>query len=271
MTIRFRNRLTLSFFIIAVIVLGLAAFFTGYQILTGNFSFPEVYMKNVKGSGIFGYNPYCVLLSIFTLMLYVCITTYIIFKSFNKTQATDIVFFLLFLAACLCDSMRILVILFHITSTFSKSLIIIGNISILARLLAPLGLFGTIILSTEDYRQNTERNALIIIIAALFFAEIIPLNTASILPNFGISYSYYKPIHYFSLLLCIISISTLFFMNLKNEYSQKMTVGFALICIAYSALFSSYSIFITVFGIISISIGTPLYIGELHKHYLWLD
>ena len=89
-------------------------------------------------------------------MAYVCITTLAILRSFEKTQATELNFFLLFLLACLCNTFRLLFGLFHISGTFSKLLLKLGNCNIFALLLAPLALFGNTTLSVEDLRQHTD-------------------------------------------------------------------------------------------------------------------
>ena len=153
MTIRFRNRMTLIFFIITVSCLMLGTFFTLYQFFSGRIVLPEVYTKNLSQNVLFRYLPLCVYAGIFILLLYVCITTMIIYHSFEKTQAPDIVFFLLFLIACLCDTSRILVPAFHLSGTFSIFLLKVGNLHLFARLLAPLALMGTAVLSTEIWQN----------------------------------------------------------------------------------------------------------------------
>ena len=242
MTIRFRNRMTLVFFIISVSCLLLGSFFSLFQFLSGTLTLPEVYTKGLSDKFLLRYSPICTFIGIFVLLLYICITTIIIYHSFEKTQAPDIVFFLIFLIACLCDTSRVFVPLFRVSGSFSLFLLKIGNIHLFARLLAPLALMGNTVMSTEAFRQNTDRNSIILIIISMFFAEIIPLNTAVILPNFCISYGYVKAIKGFSLLVCLVSTISLISTNRKNEYKQIMTVGFILLCIGYSLIFDSYNI-----------------------------
>ena len=271
MTIRFRNRMTLAFFIISVSCLMLGTFFTLFQFFSNSLVLPEVYTKGLSDNFLLSYSPIYTFIGIFILMIYVCVTSLIIYHSFEKTQAPDIVFFLIFLIACLCDTSRVLVPIFQISGTFSLFLLKVGNIHLFARLLAPLALMGNTVMSTEDFRQNTDRNSIILIIISLFFAEIIPLNTAVILPNFCISYGYVKAIKGFSLLICIVSTISLFYTNRRNEYKQIMTVGFILICIGYSLIFDSFNILTLSSGTVLLGIGTYLYLNEVHKHYLWID
>lgn len=271
MTIRFRNRMTLIFFIIAISCLMLGTFFALYQTFSKGLVIPEVYKKNISENFLLTYRPLCVYIGLFIMLIYVCMTSLIIYHSFEKTQAPDMIFFLLFLIACLCDTSRLLVPTFHLSGTFSLLMLRIGNLHLFARLLAPLALMGTTVISTEDFKQNTDRNCIILIIISMFFAEIIPLNTAIILPNFCISYGYGKAIQAFSFLVCILSAVSLFRTNAKNEYKQIMTLGFILLCIGYSFIFYCYNIAALAGGIIFLGSGTYLYLNEVHKHYLWID
>ena len=263
--------MTLIFFIISISILLLGAFFTLYQFIANGITLPEVYIKSNTHSLLFSYNPICVFAGIFIMLTYICITTLIIYHSFEKTQAPDIVFFLLFLIACLCDTSRLLVPLFRLSGTFSLLLLKIGNIHLFARLLAPLALMGNSVMSTEEFRQSTDRNCIILIIISMFFAEIIPLNTAVILPNFCISYGYVTAIRLFCFLTCAVSAVYHFRTNKKNEFKQTMTIGFIMLCIGYTFVFYCYSIASLAGGIFFLGGGTYLYLNDVHKHYLWLD
>ena len=263
--------MTLVFFIISITCLLLAAFFTLFQFFSNGLVLPDVYTKGLSKSFLLRYNPLCVYAGIFVLMIYICLTSLIIYHSFEKTQAPDIVFFLIFLLACLCDTTRIFVALFKLSGTFSLFLLRVGNIHLFARLLAPLALMGNTVMNSDELKQNTDRNCIILIIISLFFAEVIPLNTAVILPNYSISYGYVKAIRSFAMLTCVVSAVSLFYTNRKNEYKQIMTIGFVLLCIGYTLLFYCYNIATLVSGMLLLGSGTYIYLNEVHKHYLWID
>lgn len=271
MTIRLRNRITFFFTLASLALFSLSMIAIGLKYFRNSFIIPDVYSKDVSSSFLLAFNPNCVIISILLLLAYVCITSFIIYRSFEKSQATDMLFFLIFLAACMIDSARIVITSINFSGAYSNLLLKIGNITLFARLLAPLSLFGATVLSQEEFRQYTEQNCLIIIIAALFFASIIPLNSALILPNFSIGYGYIKTIHYLTFTVCVISTFGLAIINKKNEYSQLMTIGFAILCVGYSLLFESYNILSTIIGPVLLGSGTAIYLTEVHKHYLWLD
>ncbi len=271
MTIRFRNRMSFVFFFISITWLFLGVFFPTYQFFSNGLILPEVYSKGLSEKFLFEYKPLYTFIGIFILMTYVCITIMIIHHNFEKTQAPDIVYFLLFLFACLCDTTRILVPSFRLSGTFTLFLLKIGNIHLFARLLAPLALMGCAALSTEEFRQTTDRNCIILIIIAMFFAEFLPLNTAIILPNFCISYGHVKAIKGFVLTISIVSTIALIAINKKNEYKQIISVGFVILTIGYSQIFYCYNIAGIILGTICLGTGTFIYLNEVHKHYLWID
>ena len=271
MTIRFRNRLTYIFFFVSLALFLLAVFFTCWRFFSSTLVLPQVYNKMLSDNFLLRYSPVFTFAGIFTNMLYVCITTLVIYHSFEKTQAPDIMFFLLFLLACLCDASRIFVPLFGLSNSFSNFLLKIGNAHLFARLLAPLALMGNTAMAGDSFKQYVDRNCLILIMISIFFAEFIPLNTAVILPNYCISYGYVKGIRLFSTFIIIMSTISLYISNRKNDYKQFMTIGFIMLSIGYTLLFYCYNLLFFASGTLLLAAGTIIYLGEIHKHYLWLD
>ena len=271
MTIKARNRLTFIFSIVSFVIFLVLLFITLYQVFAKKLSLPIVYTEQISKAKLLTYNPACVIINIFIELFFVSLTSYIIFRSFEKTQAPDMLFFLLFLFACLCDGSRILVPLLGISDTLSLLSIRVGSISLLARFLAPLSLFGATVLSTEDFKQNTESNTLILLIVAMFFSYLVPINTTAIKPNFCISYAYVKIIKTFSVILCLISAFCVFIQALKNEYKANIVIGFMILCSGYMVTFGSYSILSTILSPLLLGFGSAIYLSEIHKHYLWID
>ena len=247
--------------------------------MTHTLILPEVYIgKQFFTSLPFACNPFYTLIAIFILQFYVCLTTFLIFRSFEKTQAADISFFLFFVVACLLNSSRLYFPLLNLTK-YSRLLLSMGNVNMFARLLAPLALFGATVLSYDDQRQYVDRNIVIIIITSLFFTELIPINNAILLPinnaillpNFCISYGYVNLVRTISLIICILSIISLFISNKKNEYNQLTTIGFAMTAIGYSIMFYCYNLAGLITGPLFLGAGTTIYLNELHNHYMWND
>lgn len=270
MTIRSRTKHTFGLFIISSITFITFLLFLIYQYATNSLIIPEVYFKNPPAENlIFGYNPLVISISVFIELLYVIITTFVIYRSFVKTQSSIVTFFLIFLLAVYSDSIRLLVPLFHISHSFSKSLVFIGNITLFSRILAPMAILVTSILSFDEQTLNLNKYCLAAIFSAMFMAYIIPLNTTNILPNFCVSYGYYKTIHITTIILNLLSVISIFISNLKSETKQYTTIGYLLLCLGYSLLFFGYSLATIVMSFILIGAGTVIYLNSLHQEYLW--
>ena len=271
MTIKIRNRITRIFFITSLIYFAIATILTIYKLLTNTLLFPAFHAPKVPQHFLFTNNAYAVIISIFVTVIYICFTTFIIIQNFQKTQATDMLFFLFFLMSILCDTFRIFVPLFHCAETYSNFLIAIANITLFGKILAPLSICAAVILSNEDFRKVADQNILIILITALFFANLIPINTAIILPNFSVSFGYINLLRTFSIIIFIISIVSLAINNHKNEYSQKSAIGLLLICTGYLIFTNGYSIFTAILSPAFLLTGTHFYMATIHRQYLWIN
>ncbi len=270
MTIRSRNRVNFIFLIISALILLLNVTLFCYHLFTKNLTIYNP-QNLVSEFFLFKYNFWIVIGSIFIINLYVVTASFFILRTFEKTQATEVLFFLVFLTAMLFDTARLYVPIYGLDGTYSDSLIHMGNLTLSARLLAPIALFALTAFCGEEFRQQTEQNCLICILLAVFFAIFLPLNTAVIHPNLCISYGFTRAIHLFSVIICIFSVITLFMRNKKNDFSQMNTVGFLMIIIGYNLLFTTYNLASFLLGTAILGIGTAIYLIKLHQHYLWVD
>ena len=268
MTIRARNRFNIIFLISSIVILLSNITLFSYHFFTGKLVIPEF---ESSGFFLFRYEFWSVIASIFTINLYVTTAAYLIWRTFEKTQATEVLFFLLFLAALLLNSTRLYVPIFGLNGSYSSNLISLGNLSLTARFLAPISLFALSAFSDEDYRQQTEQICLITILVSVFFAIYIPLNTSIIKENLCVSYGFSKAIQVFSIITSIISTITLFFHNKQHDFSQINTLGFFMIIIGYNHLFTCYTFAQYIAGLGLLSSGTAIYFTKLHQHYLWTD
>lgn len=270
MTIRLRNRVNFFFFIIALVILAVNTAVFLYNFIAGNIAVPSDVISK-SSFPLLRYDFWSVIASVLAINIYVVAVSFILLRTFEKTQATEVFFFLVFLTSLLFDTSRIFVPVRGISESFSYTLIHIGNLTLAARLLAPISLFALTAFCEEEFRQQTEQNCIICILVAVFFAVFLPVNTAIIGPNLCISYGFGKMVHGFSMVLYIASVMTLFIRNKKDSFSQINTAGFLMIIIGYNILFSASSIAGLASGVMILSAGTVIYLVKLHQHYLWID
>lgn len=271
MTIKTRNRLSTAFFAISATYFAIALILTLYQFFSKTLSIPQFYLKNVPEQKIITNNSSAVIILIFIVIAYVCVTTFSIKQSFEKTQATDMIFFLMFLFGFLCDTVRIFIPLLNCAKAYSDFLIAISNVVLFGKILAPLAIIFTVLLSGEDYRKSANQNCLIILITSLIFAKLIPINTAILLPNFATSFAYENLLRVFTIMIFIISVISLFINNKKNEYSQKSAVGLTFICAGYFIAANGYSILTAACASVFLLTGTHFYVSAIHRQYLWIN
>ena len=266
MTIKTRNRLNISLFYISLAFLAANIIILLLSIYNHSFSLAP-YAAAVQGKTFLTrYSPVVTLISLYFQIVYICVASFMLYRVFEKTQATDISYFYLFLIALIANSIRIWIPLFNLNSTYSGLLIFCGNCVLFSKLLVPLSLFFCVVM--ED-RQELEKNIFLLLLGCTFFAKIIPLNTAATCLNFEVDYSYRNVIKVSSVLIILATLIALFFNNRQKMYTQITTIGLALIIIGIYILFNAVNILLLSFSFVLLLAGTILYLKELHKQYLW--
>lgn len=272
MTIKTRNRLNISLFVFSLVFLAVNILILLLSIYKNSFSLePWLLNETAKKPFIFTYNPLVMLISLYFQIVYVCITSFMLYRVFEKTQASDISFFFLFLIALIANSMRIWVPLFNLGGTYSGLLIFCGDCVLFSKMLVPLSLLFSVVMASVEQRQDLEKNIFLLLLGCIFFAQLIPLNTSILCKNFEVDYSYRNVIKITSILVIAAMLIALFFNNRHRLYTQFTTVGLALICTGTYVLFNASTIFLLGLSFILLLTGNMLYLKELHKQYLWND
>ena len=273
MTIKTRNRLNFSLFIFSLVFLVANILFFLLALYNKSFSL-EIFQNNASSTHtnfLIKYNPLIVFISLYFEIIYVCVTSYLLYRVFEKTQATDISYFFLFLISLIANSFRIWLPLFNMVNTYSNLLLFCGNCILFSKLLMPVSLLFSVIMSGVEQRQDLEKNIVLLLISCIFFAKFIPLNTANICMNFEVDYSYRTVIKIAGILVIIATLIALFFQNQQHFYTQLTTLGLALIIAGTFFLFNSTNILKLGLSFILLLCGDIYYLRELHKQYLWND
>jgi len=271
MTIKTRNRINLSLFIISLVFLLLNITLFLISFYTGNFSLKS-YKVFAEGNFILTkYMPSIVVASISFEGLYVTVMSFLMYRIFEKTQATDIVFFTLFLGAILLDTFRLYIPIFCTSQSYTKFILFITNAVVCSKILIPFSLFFVVINGGTTQRQDVERNLFLIILAAFFVALMIPVNSAVPTKTFSLDYSYKKITFVLSLTIITSSLIAEFFINKNSMYSQKTTIGLALICFGITHIIGASDILAFALSSVTLVTGTIIFLLELHHQYLFND
>lgn len=271
MTLRFRNRLNLLLFFISLLLFIFNIFLLIISIHNGTFTQNDYLGTFNYGPHLLKYIPLCPIISLLYRDFYAIIFTIVLYRSFVKTQATDIVYFALFIISFLVDSFRIWIPLLNLQNTYSQLYMFCGNAGLFAIILAPVSLLFTVQMGFTEQRQGLEKNIAVLFLLSFFLAGLFPLNTAKTLNNFMVENNFQKLIFCYSIIAYAVSIILQFFNNKSRLFSQKTTIGLALLEFGTYFLVYSENIVKLSIGIIFTLVGTSLFIKTLHNQYLWLD
>lgn len=273
MTIKTRNKLNLSLFFFSLVFLLANITLLLISLYSNSFTldFSSYTSDNPHSFFLIKYNPTIVLISLYFQIVYVCVTSFMLYRVFEKTQASDISYFFVFLIALIANSLRLWIPLLNLEKTYSGLFRFCGNCVLFSKMLVPVSLFFSVVMAGVEQRQELEKNIFILLLGCILFSQFIPLNTSKLCSNFEIDYSYRNAIKVSSILIIIATLIALFFNNKHRLYTQLTTLGLGLISTGTFVLFNSTSIFLLGLSFLLLLFGNIFYLKELHKQYLWND
>lgn len=256
-------------FISLLSFVGYAIFF-GVKLYNSSLALPlNIPSSYLKGFFLTDCNIYAVVISLFLLLIYVFIFLVCINVEFEKTQSTEIIYFVLFLFSAFMEHHRLLTPFLNLWENVSILEIFITKTLIFARTAAALSLLFSVIYSTSENRQYTERTIIGILVFSLFVAKITPVNTNVILPIGAFRISFGKMIYIMLLIVFIVAIISLAIKTAQTHIDSKLLTGFTLLIIGYFIMIQSFCILTLALGSILLFLGTYIYLKALHKQYLW--
>lgn len=271
MTIKTRNRLDFALFIISAALFVFNVVFLIIRISNGTLNLEPFSQYITDKPFLTRYNPYITIGSLLYENLFVVVVSYLLVHIFEKTQASDVVFFCLFLMACLLDSVRLWIPLFSVNHNYSTFLFFIGTVSIMGKILIPLSLLFVVIYGQIGPKPDIEKYLFLVIMVSGFFAYIVPLNSAVINPNFSVDYSYKSLLSTITAVTIIGSLTAEVFINIKQLHTQKTTIGLAVLSGGILLLSGSSNIVICLISTSALVTGTVIFLYELHNQYLFTN
>ena len=274
MTLKSRNRLFLLFFIISLICSLIYAGLYIYAFVKGGITPPENPLRPLRIYGdkkLFTYSFIASLFGIAVFVLYVPVVTFVLLTGFEKTQSIEIMYFSGFLLASFTEGFRILLPLFGLWKTYTTLFIFSSRIVFAGRILAPLSLLFAAIFSETEQRQNVERNYIVLLVVAILFGMLAPLDTMSIVSTCTVLWGYAPLFNTIRLLMFILTLIT----TLVNAFTKdsmelkENAAGFAFLMSGYSLLLACDNYLILFLGTGLFAFGTVLYLKSIHTLYLW--
>ena len=274
MTLKTRNRLYLSFALISSVFFLFNIFIFFYAFLNHGITPPENVVRTVilfGGRGIFSYSFRAVLAGILALAVYVPLTAFVMYFSFEKTQSSEIIYFGGFLIGTLLESFRIYVPLFGLWESFSSFLMIVGSTVIAGRLLTVLSLMFATLFSESEQRQNVERNFIILLIISIMCGIMLPLDTTQTTSTCTVLWGYrtiFTVIRtaFFIAAVSVMAVNAI----LKSSPEQgNGALGLFLLYSGYAILTIADCWIETAVGPVLLLAGSFIYLKSIHHQYMW--
>ncbi len=270
MKIKTRNTIFTILMFLSLLFLVSSGVFTGIGFYLNMISFPQsIPQSYVHNFVLLKCNFYAVIASIFIILIYNFVTLLLINVEFEKTQSSEIVYFVLFLCSLFMETGRLFTPLLNLWENVSSIEIYITKGLIFGRTLAPLSLLYSVIYSKFEDRQNVGQNIIGISVFSLFLAKLIPVNTSIVLPIGAFRVSFGNLVYTILLIIFIVAIISMIIKIFQNHLESKLLFGFILLIAGYFILIQSYNILTTLTGTILLSSGTFMYLKSIHKQYLW--
>lgn len=267
MTLKFRNRVYIFLLCVSILVfiLGLTAFL--YLILN-KVKIPGNFQEDFDLiSGLCPYNKFASFISILVFPFFASIFCFAILQGFEKTAALEIQFFTGFVISCLLETVRFFIPVFELWNSYSEFVKFTGKIIIAGRILTPLSFLFSIIFSTADQRQDSERNMFILFLSAALLGFCYPVNTAAITTNFSISWGYkelFISIRFILFACTFVTILQSAYISSTKEMYAKAFSGL-LFFLGYALLCSTDSFFELTVSVSSMITGAIFYLISIHR------
>lgn len=242
----------------------------GIQLYNGSFYIPEnTIYSSIHNSFFTRMNYQAIVLSIFVFIIYSFFFFLYMDISFENTQSTEIIYFSLFLASCLFESIRILFPFMNLWNYPSSTALIITRVLLAARFLGPLCLLFLVIYSNFESRQYVEQNIVILLAAATGGAICCPLDNNIILPSGYIQPGLENYLNILRISTLSISLLSQIIKSYQSNLKSKFTIGFAFLIIGYIMMVHTYNYALLISGTVFIFSGTIFFLKDLHSQYLW--
>jgi hypothetical protein len=275
MTIYARNRFVLASFALSAGTAAAFIFLFARALFLGTLEPPvaELVSLSTNAHGLFfSYNFWAPIAAIGFCAVSAPILIMFVYVNFEKTQSQECVYSIAFLLSCLAESFRLLIPIFDLWIVRSAFFIALARIVFFGRLLAPLS-FLLCALTSVSTKQYQESGKYFIMMAAFagVFAFIMPINSLHMSAACNIEFGFSQTFVVFQVILSLITLLGFVFFGKahKKKDSLLLALGYLLFFTGYSVLTFADSFFLAALGIALFTAGMKIYLGTIHKIYMW--
>lgn len=274
MTLRSRNRLlqwfsfsslTLLFFSLPLSVLLFLQKEEAFSL------FESMVLKNTFTHFLLQTTFFASLLPLLVLLVYLPITSFFLLRNFEKTQAPELIYFMLFLVGLLLQSFRVFVPLFSLYEGYRSIVILLSRTFFSGQLLSLLSLWFISFYSIEDPLQQADKNALIIIVIAVILSFFMPIHTQELHSFFIYKIGFAKLFASLKYSLIIITTIALIIRGKEHHDSHYLLFSASYLSLISGSIILGFadSYLLCIIGSILLFVGSSFFLKILHAYYLW--
>lgn len=272
MTIRTRNRINFFLIFISLSVIVLIGILLPFHFFTGKLAAPtDIPYTQFQNFFLTRFSFFAVLISIAVFPIYAFIMLLYMNIEFEKTQSTEIIYFSIFLIACLIEPVRLTFPFNNLWHTEANLSLFSSTLTMFGRILAALSLLFAVIYNKTESRQYVEQNILLLFVVSIYISLLMPFNTQKPLPLCHLDFGYNTVFVYSQLALFSAAILTQLIPFLQDTKQHSFPYGMLLLCAGYISLCNAHNILLLAVGTVLLFAGSISYLKVLHKQYLWND
>ncbi len=270
MTLKTRNRYTLTFSTFFLFVSALVSIYFLYKVkAVASGQIQLNYGISLENPKFFERHYISIIVSSLFMALYIPTVSFYIYARFEKTPSSEVAYLMLFLLGCLTEFVRPFIPLETVEKNLPSFLVIAGRTLFWGRTLSIISLFTASIFSSKKKGLETEQNIIVLLVFSLALANIVPVNTIKIESNFSIGVGWSKFVN-FTYIVAIALTAASYAINAKlNENPIYIRVGIGVFCMeaGYFILNTSAVLSLTALGAALLAFGTEKALSALHKLY----
>jgi MFS family permease len=275
MTIYVRNRFVLASFALAAGTVLAVLFLLVYGIFAGTLAPPPEGVTSLSfnaAGAVFSYSFAASLAAIGFCALSAPVLIMFIYANFEKTQSQECVYGIAFLLACLAEAGRLLIPVFGLWTVQSSLFITISRFVFFGRLLAPMSFLICSLTSvgTKQYQESGKYFIMLVAFAGVF-AFVIPVNSLHLTANCDVVFGFSRIIFIYQVILFVITLAAFaaFGKTQEKKDTLMLALGYLLFFSGYRILMFADSVFFVVLGASLFIAGMDIFLGRLHKIYMW--
>lgn len=216
-------------------------------------------------------NIYFSILSLTAMLAFVPLSGFFLLSTFEKTQSPEVIYYAGFLAGCFLQTLRLCIPLFNLWIGYSSFLVFTARADFAGRIICSLSLWFASFFSDEDSLQEADRNLAIALAASVLFSLFIPINPSSLNSAFLLTAGYRVLFELIFILLAVVSFFAFIIRGKQKNMNSciRLAVLFLVFYAGYRFISFSDSLISLITGTLLLFTGSFLFLGNLHRYYLW--